>query len=85
MRYAREEIVERLKDILLSADEKNRAAVERCTEDSRLLEDFGLSSVGMLYMVIAIEETFDVRFENVSVTDFGTLGDVVTFIQERLR
>ena len=84
MQMTREEIIEELKSILLSADEKNRALVNSCTENTRLIADFGFSSVGILYMVIAIEETFHIRFDNVSVSDFETLGSVVDYIEARI-
>lgn len=83
MQLTRPELIEQLKDILLSAGIES-AAAENCTEDSRLIEDFGLSSVSMLYLVIAIEETFNIRFEGVGMTDFVTLGDVLNYIEGRL-
>ena len=76
----RPEIIEKLKDILLATDDRNRAAVAACTEQSRLVADLGFTSVSMLYMVIAIEEEFQIRFENVGAADFATLGDVVNYI-----
>ena len=54
----RNEIFEGLKEILSAADSGN-PAIATCTETSRLREDFGLSSVNILYMVIAVEEYFD--------------------------
>ena len=74
-----------LKDILLSADDKNRLLVETCTEGSRLKADFGFTSVTMLYLVIAMEETFSIRFENVSMADFQTVGDVIDYVEARLQ
>ena len=58
MALTRTEIIDRLLDILLSADERKRSVIAGCTEASRLVEDLGFSSVSMLYMVIAIEEAF---------------------------
>ena len=81
----RAEIIEKLKEILLSADERNRAVVENCTEDSNLMTDFGMTSVGMLYIVIAIEEEFSIEFDDVGVTDFVTLRDVVDYIEAKLK
>ena len=85
MQLTRNDIIEQLKEILLSADDRNVELIESATEDSRLIEDFGFSSVSMLYTVIAIEEVFDIRFEDVGVTDFATLGDVVTYIEGALK
>ena len=50
------------------------------TEATLLREDMGLSSVGMLYFVIVMENLFDVRFEGVGMEDFRTVGDVVSYI-----
>ena len=36
-------------------------------------------------MVIAVEEEFGVRFENVGAADFRTLGDVVDYLEARLK
>jgi len=82
---SRTEIIEKLKEILLAADDRNRDKVAACTEESRLVADLGFSSVSMLYMVIAIEEEMDIRFDNVGASDFETLGDVVSFIEAKLQ
>ena len=82
---SRTEIIERLRGILLAADDRNRDKVLACTESSRLVADLGFSSVSMLYMVIAIEEEMNVRFDNVGASDFETLGDVVDYIEAKLR
>ena len=85
MQLTRQEIINKLKDILLAANDNNVSLVENCTEQSRLVEDFGLSSVGVLYIVIAVEEEFGIRFDNVGMTDFETLGDVVDYIEAKLK
>ena len=51
----------------------------------RLTADLGFTSVSMLYMVIAIEEEFDIRFENVGAADFDTLGEVIDYIEAKLQ
>lgn len=81
----REEIISKLKDILISADARRASDLQNCTEDAKLLTDLGLTSVGMLYMVIAIEETFSIRFDNVGMSDFVTLRDVVNYVESRLK
>lgn len=85
MQLSRIDIIEQLKDILLSADERNCDVIQTATEASRLMADFGFSSVSMLYMVIAIEEVFNIQFDNVSMSDFDTLGDVVDYIEAKLK
>ena len=85
MQVSRNDIIEQLKDILLTADERNEAIIQSATESSKLMADFGFSSVSMLYMVIAIEEVFQIQFDNVSVSDFDTLGDVVDYIEAAMK
>jgi acyl carrier protein len=53
-------------------------------EASSLVTDLGLNSVGILYIVIAIEEEFSIEFENVGFSDFKTVGDVVDYIEEKV-
>ena len=81
----REEIIDRLKDILRETDDRQADLIMNCGEDAVLTTDLGLSSVGMLYMVIAIEESFGVVFENVSMGDFVTLRDVVDYLMVRVK
>lgn len=80
----RTEILEKLKTILLAADSGNTAAIADCTEASNLAADFGLNSVNILYLVIAIEEMFDIRFDDVGVNSFATVGDVIDYIEGKL-
>ena len=81
----RTEIFEKLKDILISADSKNMELAKNCTESSNLYTDFGLTSVNMLFMVIAIEEDFNIRFDDISMDKFATLGDVISYIEGKLQ
>ena len=78
----REDIIEKLREILAAAGD---GTVPALSEDSNLASDLGLSSVSMLYMVIAIEEEFGIRFENIGASDFVTLGDVVSYIEDKLK
>lgn len=82
---SREEIIDKLKEILVSATDDDGAALDEVTEESKLSSDIGLTSVAILYMVIAIEETFDIRFDGAGVNDFETLGQVVDYIEGKLK
>ena len=76
----RQEISEKLKEILLLAMPDGEAILKDCTEESDLHTDLGLNSVGVLYLVIAIEEFFSISFDNTNFNDFKTVGDVVDYI-----
>lgn len=80
MQNKRIEIAEKLKDILALAL-GDTVDLSNCTEQSNLTTDLGLNSVGILYVVIAIEEFFNVRFEDVSFGDFRSVGDVLDYIE----
>lgn len=80
----RSEIVEKLKDVLqMALGDKANDVLENCTEDSNLVTDLGLNSIGILYLVIAIEEFFAIQFDDVSFSDFQTVGDVVSYIEQK--
>ena len=48
----REEVFKGLKEVLLMIDPSKEEVVNNITEDSRLVEDIGLASVSLLYLVI---------------------------------
>ena len=78
----RSEIAEKLLDVMkLAAPDFDEKGI---TEESDLILDLGLSSVGVLYIVIAIEEFFGIRFDDVGFGDFKTVGDVITYIEEKV-
>lgn len=79
----RKEILEKLKDIILFAMPDKKDIIEKCTEQSSLTTDIGLNSVGLLYVVIAVEEFFNVSFDNVSFEDFEKVKNVVDFIEKK--
>ncbi len=84
MLMTRQEILENLKEILMNADERGSELVDKGREQSGLTEEVGLSSVNMLYMIIATEEVFDIRFDDVGVNEFQTVGDVMDYIEGKL-
>ena len=81
----RQEIFEGLKEILLIVDPTKNELVNSLSEDSRLIEDVGLSSVSMLYLVIAIEEKFEIEFGDLSIDDFKTVKDAIDYIEKELK
>ena len=83
MQLSRDEIIAKLKTILINADEKYAAMADSIDVDSSLANDLGLTSIGMLYLVIVIENTFSIQFENVGIDDFKTFADMVDFIESK--
>ena len=78
----RTEIEDKLREILVFSLPTKKDVINNCTENSNLRTDIGLNSVGLLYIVIAIEEIFNVSFENMSFDSFKTVKDVVDYIEK---
>ena len=86
MLMTKPEIIDKLKDILLVADGGNAEKINNADENTRLLEDLGFNSVNVLYLVIAIEEVFEIRFDDdTGVDSFSTVGDVADYIGGKLK
>lgn len=54
------------------------------TETSGLLEDLGMTSISLLYMAMATEEEFGIKFCNEDFATLTTVGDVVKCIEKKL-
>ena len=78
----RKKILEKLKSILIDMNRNDAAKTEKIGEDDKLLTGLGIDSVSMLYMVIAVEETFGIEFD----TDkpFVTVGEVIDYIERKV-
>lgn len=58
-------------------------SVENMTMESKLKEDVGLNSIGMLYMAMALEEEFGVKFTNEDFVNIVTVADVVARVESK--
>ena len=52
--------------------------------EATLREDMGVSSIGMLYMAVALEEEFGIKFTNEDLNKVTTVADVVSCIEGKL-
>ena len=84
MALSRTEIKEKLIEIMNYAVGDTEVDLNGLDESADLVSDIGLNSVGVLYIVVAIEEVFNIEFENVGFSDFKTIGDVIDYIEEKL-
>lgn len=53
-------------------------------ENSTLLGDMGMTSISLLYMAMATEEEFGIKFQNEDFATLVTVGDVIRCIQQKL-
>lgn len=78
----REEILNKLKEIIKLANSSTPELIDSCNEESDLRADLGLTSIGVLYLAISIEQTFDIEFNDSSFDEFNTVKDVVDYIEQ---
>lgn len=80
----KKQILEKLGGIFKMVMGENAANLETSSENASLVDDLGLNSVGILYLVIAIEESFGIRFDDVGTSDLKTVGQVVEYIRSKV-
>lgn len=78
MKLTREEILNKLVDILVALDASYGEIAPTITESTALAGDLNFDSVSMLYMMMAIEQRLGIMLEGISAD--GTVGDIVDFI-----
>ena len=78
----KETVLLKLKEIFntLNPDVKS----ETITLESKLKEDLSMTSLSMVYIVVAIENEFDIDMSDVSFNTFNCVNDVVEYILNNL-
>ena len=79
---SREQIFAKLKELIKLANTSNPEALGGCSEQSDLRGDLGLTSIGVLYLAISIEQEFEIEFTDSSFDDFTTVKDVIDYIEK---
>ena len=54
------------------------------TPESALREDIGINSIGLLYMAMAVEEEFGIKFSNEDCAGIVTVADVIRCVESKL-
>lgn len=83
MAMSRNDIKQKLTDVMQMAMPSSDIDLATISDGANLVNDLGLTSVGVLYIVIAIEEFFNIRFDDVGFADFKTIGDVIDYIEKK--
>ena len=76
------EILEGLKKIFTLVINRN-ADIETMKLDAKIVSDLGVSSVGLIYLMVAIEEQFSIDMSDITFNSFETVGDVVDYIKNK--
>ena len=79
---SREEIFQKLNELIKLANSSTPEVLDNCSEQSDLRGDLGLTSIGVLYLAISIENTFEIEFNDASFEDFNTVKDVIDYIEK---
>ena len=53
------------------------------TPEASLREDIGINSIGLLYMALALEEEFGIKFKNEDFAGIQTVADVITIVESK--
>ena len=53
------------------------------TPEASLREDIGINSIGLLYMALALEEEFGIKFKNDDFAGIQTVADVITIVESK--
>lgn len=77
------EIQEKLKEIFKTVIDANKDFTN-INEDTNIVKDLGVNSVGLIYLLMAIEEVFDIDMSDVSFNTFEKIGDVIEYIKEAI-
>ena len=78
----RNEILAKIKDIVV---EELGIAPEKVTEDARFIEDLGADSIGVMELVMKMEEEFDLKIPDEDIEKLRTVGDVIDYILEKVK
>ena len=78
------EIIEQLKHIFRTVIDENKD-FSNVTEETNIIKDLGVNSVGLIYLLMAIEETYDIDMSDVTFSTFEKIGDVIGYIEEAIK
>ena len=57
---------------------------EKITMDAKLEEDLEIDSLGIVEVVMAFEDEFEIQIDDEQLTDVGTVGQAVNLLHSKL-
>ena len=57
---------------------------EKITMDAKLEEDLEIDSLGIVEVVMAFEDQFEIEIDDEELTDVGTVGQAVNLLHSKL-
>lgn len=77
-----EKTVERIKKVFESVFD-GEIDISTVKPEAELIGDIGMNSIGMLYMAMALEEEFGIKFTNADFGELRTVNDVAALIMRK--
>jgi acyl carrier protein len=74
------DIAEKVKEIISQQLDVDKANIK---EDAAFIEDLGADSLAIVELVLAFEEQFEIDIPDEDTEKIRTVGDAVSYIQER--
>ena len=74
-------VFDKIKDIIVEQLDVEEDAV---TMEASITEDLGADSLGVVGLVMSIEESFDVEIPDEEVESIKTVGDIVKYIENKV-
>ena len=75
------EVFEKVKNLFV--DELGIDA-EKVTMEAKLEEDLDIDSLGIVEVVMAFEDEFEIEIDDEELTDFGTVGQAVNLLHSKI-
>ena len=75
------DLEERVSAIII---EQLGASKEEIVPEASFIDDLGADSLDIVELVMAMEETFDIEIPDDDAEKIQTIGDVVSYLKERL-
>lgn len=73
-------IFDKVKEVI-----KEEFDVEDVTMDTVIREDLGADSIGLVELVMALEDEFDIEIDDSKLDEIVTVSDIVSYIENNKR
>jgi len=71
------QILEKIREIVV---EELGVSADKVTEQARFIEDLGADSIGVMELVMKMEDAFDIQIPDQDIEKIRTVGDAINYI-----
>ncbi len=73
----RAQVLEKIREIVV---EELGVNADKVTENARFIEDLGADSIGVMELVMKMEDAFDIQIPDQDIEKIRTVGDAIDYI-----